>query len=89
MSLQLSELQLGYEDRPILQNLSLPSITPGSLVALLGANAVGKSTLLKSLAGNLPYQGQARLNATLLHELSLAQRMQQIGYLPQTLPQPT
>lgn len=89
MTLSLQNMQIGYKNKPIIQDIALPEIQPGSLIALLGANAVGKSTLLKSLSGFLKYQGIAALNGQQLAKLNQAERMQSIGYLPQTLPQPT
>ena len=89
MTLTLNNMQIGYGKEPIINALSLPQIAPGSLLALFGCNAVGKSTLLKSLAGFLPYGGKASLNDLSLAQLSQVQRLQTIGYLPQTLPQAT
>lgn len=48
------DLTIGYTDRQhknsILQNLNL-SLRPGELVCFMGVNGVGKSTLLRTLAG--------------------------------------
>ena len=49
--LSLKKADLGYET-PVLKQVSL-QLHPGSRMALLGANGRGKSTLLKSLAGEL------------------------------------
>lgn len=89
MSLVLDQMHIGYKKRKIVENICIPEIKAGSLVALLGANAVGKSTLLKSLSGFLSYQGLAKLDGQNLSQLSQSQRMQEIGYLPQVLPQAT
>jgi ATP-binding cassette subfamily F protein 3 len=48
--------QAGYTGKPLLTKLKL-SLQPGERVALLGANGVGKSTLMKSLAGAMPFLG--------------------------------
>ncbi len=48
--------QVGYANRALLNGLRL-SLQPGERVALLGANGVGKSTLMKSLAGTQPFIG--------------------------------
>ncbi len=89
MSLHLSQLKVGYRPSRAIQNLNLPSIASGCLVAVVGPNAVGKSTLMKSLAGLLPYWGKALLDDVELSTLTPTQRIQRLGYLPQTLPQAT
>lgn len=87
MSLKLTNLTAGYRRHPVFRELSLPAIAPGSLVAVVGPNAVGKSTLLKSLAGVLPSHGSMALDGQELDRQSPADRVRQIGYLPQPLPQ--
>ncbi len=51
--LQLTHLQTGYKRRCVCQGLNA-SLPQGTLTALLGINGVGKSTLLRTLAGFLP-----------------------------------
>ncbi|MCR6653902.1 MAG: hypothetical protein NVV73_21505 [Cellvibrionaceae bacterium] len=48
--LTIEQLNVAYGKRCVLHDLQMEPVGPGKLVALLGANAVGKSTLLKSLA---------------------------------------
>jgi ATP-binding cassette subfamily F protein 3 len=45
--------EVGYGERPVLQNVNL-LIDPGTRLGLLGPNGAGKSTLIKLLAGVLP-----------------------------------
>ncbi len=83
--LQIHDLYVGYyEDLHILRGLSLTAQT-GKLTAILGANGVGKSTLLKAVYGFLkPHSGNVLLNGadvtgTATHELiNLG-----ISYIPQ------
>lgn len=83
--LEIKDLYVGYyEDLHILRGLSLAAQT-GKITAILGANGVGKSTLLKAIYGFLnPHSGQILLNGrdvtgTATHQLiSLG-----ISYIPQ------
>ncbi len=61
--LEINDLYVGYyEDLHILRGLSLRAES-GKLTAILGANGVGKSTLLKAVYGFLkPHSGQVLLN---------------------------
>ncbi len=83
--LEINDLYVGYyEDLHILRGLSLKAET-GKLTTILGANGVGKSTLLKAAYGFLkPHSGHILLNGndvtgTPTHELiDLG-----ISYIPQ------
>lgn len=56
-SVRLTDVSVGYEDRPVLEDLDL-TLLPGSLTAVVGPNGGGKSTLLKLIAGLLrPWTG--------------------------------
>ncbi len=61
--LEINDLYVGYyEDLHILRGLSLTAET-GKLTTILGANGVGKSTLLKAIYGFLkPHSGEVLLN---------------------------
>ena len=48
----LCEAAFGYEDRTVLSGVSM-NLAPGDRIALLGANGMGKSTLLRGIAGRL------------------------------------
>lgn len=85
--LSISGLSAGYGGRMVLQRLDLPPTPPGTLVALVGPNAAGKSTLLKAIAGLLPAIGGIRLDGEELAGQPPARRLRRIGYLPQALPQ--
>jgi iron complex transport system ATP-binding protein len=85
----IERLNVAYGKRQVLHDLNMEPVARGSLVALLGANAVGKSTLLKSMAGLKHASGKVWLNGLELLSMPTAERVQNVGYLPQSLPQST
>jgi branched-chain amino acid transport system ATP-binding protein len=48
--LEIRNLTAGYGDVPVLWGVSL-SVPPGQVVALIGANGMGKTTLLRAISG--------------------------------------
>jgi branched-chain amino acid transport system ATP-binding protein len=61
-AIEASGLSAGYGQIPVLSDINI-SVRPGEVVALLGANGAGKSTVLLALAGELPLSaGQVRMN---------------------------
>lgn len=89
VGLELRRLSVGYPRRPVFEELDLECVAPGALVAIVGPNAVGKSTLLKAIAGLRPARGQVLLDGTDLATLHPRARLRRVGYLPQALPQAT
>lgn len=66
-ALQVNRLTSGYKSSVVLRDLSLV-VGAGEVLALLGKNGMGKSTLLKSIMGFLPkHHGTVRLHA---HDIS-------------------
>ena len=54
----LSDVTVGYGDRPALEDVDL-AVESGTLLAVVGPNGAGKSTLLKVMAGLLqPWSGR-------------------------------
>lgn len=59
--LAVEDAAIGYEDQVLSQPISM-DLRKYTALAIVGPNGVGKTTLLKSLKGDLPFiQGQARL----------------------------
>ncbi len=72
-------LAVGHGRQVLLRDLSL-SLPAGSLTALLGANGVGKSTLLRCLAGlNAPLAGTVRVGGADLHALAPPDRARRVA----------
>ncbi len=56
------DLSAGYGAAPVLQKIKL-EVRPGEMVALIGANGAGKSTMMRAIAGLLrPVEGEVILN---------------------------
>lgn len=85
--LEIERLTIGYRRRPVVRDLCLAPLGAGQLVALLGPNAAGKTTLMRGLAGLLPATGSVRLDGRELLGLAPAEHARDVGYMPQTLPQ--
>lgn len=78
--LQAKNLSIGYAGHPPLaQGINLNAPGP-ALIALLGVNGIGKSTLLRTLAGLQPYtQGEVLLNNKPLTAYTVQQRATQLS----------
>ena len=82
-SLSVHELSVSYAGRSIIRHLSPEPFAAGTLTALIGPNAAGKSTLLKALAGLVRSQGAVVLGDVSLDQLPLAQRTRLVRFVPQ------
>jgi branched-chain amino acid transport system permease protein len=54
--LRITDLQVGYDGVPVLHGVDL-EVGQGEIVALLGTNGAGKSTVLRAVAGLAPVSG--------------------------------
>lgn len=55
--LEIKNLYKDYDGKVVLESANA-SIRRGDKIALVGANGIGKSTLLKMMANTIPYQGE-------------------------------
>jgi len=77
-------LDLGYGDRQIVSALDL-TVPPGKLTVIVGANACGKSTLLRGLARLLsPSRGAVYLDGKPIHQMRTRDVATVLGVLPQS-----
>jgi iron complex transport system ATP-binding protein len=83
-SLAADGVTLGYGDRVIVDGLEL-RVPAGRITTIVGANACGKSTLLKSMARLLtPTAGSVLLDGKAIHRLPTRQVARVLGLLPQS-----
>lgn len=81
-SLEVKNVSYAYEkENPILTDLSF-SVADGESVGIIGANGVGKSTLLKMMVGLLlDFSGEIRINDLSVTKQNLADIRAKIGYV--------
>ena len=80
MQITLSHLSVGYKvGHAVVSDINL-TLQSGKLASLIGANGVGKSTLLKTLTGFLPkLEGSLLLDGKDISEFSQRALARQIG----------
>ena len=84
MILSGHNLSIGYRDRVVGSHLDI-SLRPGEVLALLGPNGGGKTTLLKTLLGLLPPKGgEVQLGGRPLTSYTARERARHIAYVPQS-----
>ncbi|MEU8006762.1 ABC transporter ATP-binding protein [Catellatospora sp. NPDC049111] len=82
--LRAEGLTLGYDAEPIVRDLDV-TVLDGKVTAIVGANACGKSTLLRGLARLLrPRSGNVLLDGKAMAGLSTLDVAKVLGLLPQS-----
>ena len=83
MNIEGRDLTIGYPDHTVGRGLDV-ALSTGEVLALLGPNGGGKTTLLKTLLGLLkPKAGEVRLGDKPLDEYTVRERARVIAYVPQ------
>lgn len=83
MRLEGRALNIGYGEHVVGRALDL-GVETGNVVALLGPNGGGKTTLLKTLLGLLPaLSGTVAIDGQPLSSWSVRERAKRIAYVPQ------
>jgi iron complex transport system ATP-binding protein len=82
-SVELRGVACGYGPHKVLDGVAF-SFGAGEVVALVGANGTGKSTLMKTIAGAIrPLAGTVAVGGEDLRQLTYRQTALKIGYVPQ------
>ena len=84
MSLSAERLRLAYDRANVIDDLTV-ALPPGRVTAIVGANACGKSTLLRGLARLLkPRAGSVLLDGSDIHSLPTREVATRLAILPQS-----
>lgn len=82
--LAIEDLTLGYHDEAVIHSLDV-TIPRGEMTSIVGPNACGKSTLLRSMARLLsPRSGHVLLDGREVHRTPPKQLARRLGLLPQS-----
>lgn len=82
--LEARGLVSGYGETPVVRGVDL-RVPLGRISVIIGANACGKSTLLKTMARLLaPQEGRVLLDGRSIHEVPTKELARSLGLLPQS-----
>jgi len=77
--LKIENINVGYDGATVLHAINA-QFESGTLIALVGPNGTGKSSLLKAIAGLIPSKGMVRLDGVTLNDMG---RLNAVAYMPQ------
>lgn len=82
--LELRRVTVGYSAIPVVRGIDL-TLRAGEIVALIGANGAGKSTVLKAVSGLLSlHEGEIHLDGSRIDQLPPRQRvLRGIAHIPE------
>lgn len=84
MTLSVRDLTFAYRRAPVLSGVSFDA-AQGELLAILGPNGVGKTTLFRCILGEQKrYSGTIAVDGENTRGLSTRERAHRIAYIPQT-----
>ena len=84
MTLSVRKLTFAYKKTPVLSDVSFDA-EPGELLAILGPNGVGKTTLFRCILGEQKrYAGTIEIDGVDVRTLSARETAHRVAYIPQT-----
>ncbi len=86
--LKIDGLSFSYGEKEVLKEVDL-DLEKGHIIALLGCNGVGKSTLMKCICGILhPRGGSVSIDGEDVSAMKKREIARKVGYVPQNPPMP-
>ncbi|AKL96558.1 ABC-type cobalamin/Fe3+-siderophore transport system, ATpase component [Clostridium aceticum] len=79
--MELSKIRISYENKEVLKDVSAV-LRGGQLISVIGSNGVGKTTLIKAIAGLVKFQGSIEIKMEEGERIS----SKEIAYVPQIIP---
>ena len=80
--LEIKNLYSGYDGIDIIKDINL-NVKPGEILAVIGPNGCGKTTLLKTIVRLLPYRGSVALEQTEISKYSRKNLAKEVTLLAQ------
>ena len=81
-ALRIADMSVSLAGKRILTDIAL-TVRSGEMVAVIGPNGSGKTTMLRAASGLVAATGHIEVEGAALTSLSLAERARRIAYLPQ------
>ena len=80
--IEICSLSVSYGKTKVLSDISL-TVPNGKITVAAGLNGCGKTTLLRSVAGLMPYSGTVKVDGTDVNSLGRRETSKKIAYLAQ------
>lgn len=81
-SLAFSDVQVHYGGRTAVERFT-DQVRPGEWLCLIGPNGAGKSSILRTVVGLVPHQGDVLLDGVPMRGRTRRRRAQLVAYVPQ------
>lgn len=86
MSVKIQKLTKFYDNKQVLNHISLEIIEKNNIIGLLGPNGAGKTTMMRSICGSLNYNSGTILINDINNKKYPEKTKKIIGYLPENNP---